>query len=132
VEDPYIRATHQIYNFLRFCELVVRIVPSVKHILLITVPEDTNSNTSNSNQTSSVASKLEEIKESLEERNIHLTITYKTTLHDRQIRLNSGWIIKIGRGLDIYQKSKGNFSIGFLDYELRPTLETTVDIFKKK
>lgn len=46
-------------------------------------------------------------------------------------RLNTGWVIKIGRGLDIY-KSCNKFSIGSWDYDLRPCHETTVDIFHRK
>jgi ATP-dependent Lon protease len=53
--------------------------------------------------------KLDEIRDSLAERDIVLEVTVNSTLHDREIRLNSGWTIKIGRGLDIYQKSKSNF-----------------------
>jgi hypothetical protein len=35
VEDPYIRSNHQVYNFLRFCELMVT-AQSVKKINLLT------------------------------------------------------------------------------------------------
>ena len=35
VEDPYIRNLHQIYNFLRFCELLVT-VGTVRDIKLVT------------------------------------------------------------------------------------------------
>lgn len=36
VEDPYIRSTHQIYNFLRFCELFIAASCKLKKISLIT------------------------------------------------------------------------------------------------
>jgi len=39
VEDPLIRHTHQIYNFLRFCELVVRF-KTCKKITLATSYEN--------------------------------------------------------------------------------------------
>ena len=81
------------------------------------------------NQTESLG-KLTEIKQSLSERNISLDVIVNPNMHDRLIKLNSGWVIKIGRGFDIYQKVKSNFSIGFCDFELRPTLETTIDIMK--
>jgi ATP-dependent Lon protease len=51
-------------------------------------------------------------------------------MHDREIRLDNGWIIKIGRGLDFYQKPNGWFEIGANDLFLRKCLETKVDIFK--
>lgn len=40
-------------------------------------------------------------------------------------------MIKIGRGLDIYSKPANKFSVGYFDLDLRPCLETTVDIFKE-
>lgn len=36
IEDPYIRSSHQIYNLLRFCELLVMSVAPVKRIHLLT------------------------------------------------------------------------------------------------
>ncbi len=35
IEDPYIRVTHQIQNFVRFCEAVIK-APNIKKIRLIT------------------------------------------------------------------------------------------------
>ncbi|KAG8586836.1 hypothetical protein GDO81_005494 [Engystomops pustulosus] len=36
VEDPYIRHTHQLYNFLRFCEMLIKGPSKVKKINLLT------------------------------------------------------------------------------------------------
>ncbi|NXP83433.1 MITD1 protein, partial [Ramphastos sulfuratus] len=36
VEDPYIRQAHQLYNFLRFCEMIVKGPCKVKTIHLLT------------------------------------------------------------------------------------------------
>ena len=44
-------------------------------------------------------------------------------------RLSTGWIIKMGRGLDIYKPSKSKWSPGYYDLDLRPCLETTIDIY---
>ena len=44
-------------------------------------------------------------------------------------RLSNGWIIKIGRGLDMYKATEGKFVIGFCDFDLRRCHETTVDVF---
>ncbi|CAF0789393.1 unnamed protein product [Adineta ricciae] len=60
---------------------------------------------------------------------IDLTINYVTGLHDREIRLNDGWIIKIGRGLDFYKPPECKLSIGYYDLDLRPCHQTTIDIF---
>jgi ATP-dependent Lon protease len=51
-------------------------------------------------------------------------------LHDREIRIDNGWVIKIGRGLDFYQKPGGWFEVGSHDLSLRKCLETKVDIYR--
>lgn len=77
--------------------------------------------------------RLNEIKESLAKRNIELQVKFSTALHDREIRLSNGWIIKIGRGLDYFKppESRDKLCIGFHDYDLRPCHATTIDIFHK-
>jgi hypothetical protein len=59
-----------------------------------------------------------------------LDIKLNPNLRDREIRLNNGWIIKIGRGLDFYQKPGSWFEVGASDLSLRKCLETKVDIYR--
>jgi ATP-dependent Lon protease len=122
VEDPYIRAPHQIANFVRFCETVIRAAPTVRCINVITGYDDKT-------DLAAVREKLEELKQSLLEIDVLLDIQLSDKMHDREIRIDNGWIVKIGRGLDIYQKPDGWFSIGANDLSLRKCLETKVDIF---
>jgi 3-isopropylmalate/(R)-2-methylmalate dehydratase large subunit len=51
-------------------------------------------------------------------------------LFDREIRIDNGWTIKIGRGLDFFQKPDSWFSVGANDISLRRCLETKVNILK--
>ncbi len=122
VTDPYIRATHQIANFIRFCELIVKI-GDTKKIELVTGFDD---------ETQKVESttKLDSLKESLKDHEIQFKYSFDPNIHDREVRIDNGWVIKIGRGFDIYQKPDDWFSIGANDLELRPCLETMVDIYK--
>ena len=76
-------------------------------------------------------SKLEELKQSLLEKDIILSIQINRNIHDREIKIDDAWVIKIGRGLDFYQRPEGWFTIGANDFSLRPCLETKVDIFRK-
>jgi ATP-dependent Lon protease len=62
---------------------------------------------------------------------VELDIDLNPNMHDREIRIDNGWRIKIGRGLDFYQKPQGWYSVGANDLSLRPCLETKVDIFKE-
>ena len=78
-----------------------------------------------------VRDKLEELKQSLLEVDVVLDIQLNEKIHDREVRIDNGWTVKIGRGLDFYQKPDGWFSIGDSDLSLRKCLETKVDIFKQ-
>ena len=74
---------------------------------------------------------LEELKQSLLEIDIVLEIKLDPNMHDREIRIDNGWVIKIGRGLDFYQKPNSWFEVGVNDLSLRKCLETKVDIYKQ-
>jgi ATP-dependent Lon protease len=123
IEDPYIRLQHQIQNFVRFCETVVK-AGSIKKIDLVTGFDDNT-------QLAEIHEKLSDLKQSLLEIDILLEVTLNPNLHDREIRIDNGWIIKIGRGLDFYQRPSNWFEIGTNDLSLRKCLETKVDIFKQ-
>ncbi|XP_014664044.1 PREDICTED: MIT domain-containing protein 1-like [Priapulus caudatus] len=125
VEDPYVRTPNQIYNLLRFCELAVKRCPNLGKVSLIT-GQESDRDTYQQHQ------RLEELAHSLGERGVKLAVQYSATLHDREIRVDNGWIIQIGRGLDIYKPTESKFAIGYCDYDLRKCHETTVDIFHKK
>lgn len=122
IEDPYIRLQHQIQNFVRFCETILK-TASVKKISLITGYDDNT-------LLADAAEKLEELKQSLLELDVELEVKLNPNMHDREIRIDNGWVIKIGRGLDFYQKPGGWFEVGANDLSLRKCLETKVDIFK--
>ncbi|KAM8857356.1 MIT domain-containing protein 1 [Synchiropus picturatus] len=124
VEDPYIRHTHQLYNFLRFCEMLLKASCQVKTVHLLTSQDEADSKQQ--------SSALAEVKESLASHGVTLDLQFSTSIHDREIRFDNGWIIKIGRGLDYFKRPKGRFSVGYCDYDLRPCQETTVDIFHTK
>jgi ATP-dependent Lon protease len=122
VEDPYIRLPHQLQNFVRLCELLVR-TGTIRQIQLVTSYED-------SNQKTDIAEKLSDLSESLRDADIELTLDFNPRLHDREITLDNGWVIKIGRGLDIYQKPQSWFELGANDMSLRRCLETNLDIYR--
>jgi ATP-dependent Lon protease len=124
VEDPYIRMTHQVQNLVRFCEAVVK-AGSVKKIKLITGYDDEA-------KLAEVQEKILELQQSLADADVVLETSFNTTIHDREIRVDNGWVIKIGRGLDFYQKPGGWFEIGATDLSMRKCLETKVDIFRNQ
>lgn len=122
IEDPYIRTFHQCQNLVRLCELAVQKCSALSRISLLT--------TYNSDESNQI-SRLAELKESLASHNISFSFSFSETLHDRQIILSNGWIIKIGRGLDYFKAPEGKFVLGSCDLELRRCLETTIHILHR-
>jgi ATP-dependent Lon protease len=120
IEDPYIRATHQVQNFIRFCEAILK-QPTVKKIQLITSYDDHTN-------VQEMAERLQDVKQSLLELDVELDIKVNENLHDREIRIDNGWTVKIGRGLDFFQRPDSWYSVGVNDLSLRKCLETKVDI----
>ena len=124
IEDPYIRLPHQIANFTRFCELVVK-TGAAEKISLVTGADDQN-------QEVEISEKLDALVDDLKPHGIVLEFKFDARLHDRKIKLDNGWIIKIGRGFDIYQRiERPRSGLGMNDFDLRPCLETSVDIFRE-
>jgi hypothetical protein len=104
IEDPYIRQSYQIDNFRRFCEMVVRRSPTVRRITLITGYDDKTDRTM-------VGDRLKQLKKSLLKHDVLLDLQFGERIHDREVRIDNGWTVKIGRGLDFYQRPEGWYSI---------------------
>ena len=123
IEDPYVRVTHQIHNFVRFCEAIIK-TPTVRKVRLITSYDDDT-------DVKEMSERLSELKQSLLELDIELELKVNEHMHDREIRIDNGWTVKIGRGLDFFQRPDSWFGVGANDLNLRKCLETKVDIFKR-
>lgn len=119
LEEPYIRTTHQLGNLVRFAELLTRIGDCRELTIQAGQPETDE-------QQADVKKALEDLRWSLKEFGIQLEFSFSPTLHDREMRLSNGWVIRSGRGLDLYQKPENWFSVGVNDFAYRPCLETTV------
>lgn len=144
------RDCSQCQNFLRFCELAVKSCENLKRLSLVTGEDKADQ-----------AKWLASLQHDLSSRfRIQLDIVYSSTLHDREIRylhdtvacrldivhnrssfqmyifsinrLDNGWVIKIGRGLDYFKSTEHKFMLGCHDYDLRKCHETTVDIFHRE
>ncbi len=122
IEDPYVRMPHQVTNFVRFCETVIK-AATVRRVTLVTSFDQQT-------DLAALQDKLDELKASLLEYDVTLEVRVNDKLHDREVRLDNGWTVKIGRGLDFYQKPEGWFTVGATDLTLRRCLETKVDVFR--
>lgn len=123
VQDPYIRQKHQISNFLKLAELLVKI-GNCKKLHLITAADDVEQESENKYA-------FDQIADSLYEHDIELSYEFSPTIHDRQITTSNGWRIVMGRGLDYFQSLAGNYyQIGTNDQSLRLCLETGIDFIR--
>jgi ATP-dependent Lon protease len=123
LEDPYIRQKHQISNFVRFCELLVKI-GDCKKLTLVTYADDEVQRQDN-------LLIFQLLSDNLFENGIEFRVEFDKNLHDRELKISNGWNIKMGRGLDYFQSLSGNYlQIGVSDLDLRSCLETNFDFYK--
>lgn len=116
--DPYIRYDYQIHNFVNFCESLIPSEGGVK-VELVTSAGSPEAEVE-------LSVKLDEVQGSLEQDRITLAYRFDNSLHDRWIESDTGWRINLGRGLDMFQKPEGRFSLGFVDHTKRACKATTV------
>ena len=122
VEDPYIRRDHQLRNLIQLCELCVQ-VGTIKKIILITGID-------HEYQQKEVEPKFKLLAESLADAGVEFVWRFDDKIHDRELRTDTGWSIRIGRGLDIYQRTDTWIQIGATNLSVRPCMETKVSIIK--
>lgn len=96
IEDPYIRTSWQIRNFIEFVTMLIdtRPVDDLK-LKLITDEED--------DKIPELIDKLDDIKDDLSSYGIEFEYKFQM-FHDRCIKTDTGWSIMLGRGLDIFEK----------------------------
>lgn len=122
VVDPYLRYQYQIRNFYNFCECVAPTQGKLK-IHLITGADSND-------QEVSLSGEYQEITKSLEQERVELTFDFDQNQHDRSIKIDTGWRISLGRGLDIFKKPEGKFTLGFVDQTKRECKATTITYTK--
>jgi ATP-dependent Lon protease len=123
VVDPYIRYDYQIHNFINFCE---GLVPPAQGNLQLTLATGSDSN----EEEMMLSAKFEELKSSLQQDRIDFIYSFDRSLHDRWVEADTGWRIFLGRGLDIFQKPGGKFTLGFIDQTKRRCKATTLSYIK--
>ncbi len=123
VEDPFIRSTWQIKNFLELVTMLVntRPVDDLKIVLHTNDDED---------KIPEQIDRMEEIKDDLASFGIEFEYKFQD-FHDRCIKTDTGWTITLGRGLDIFEKYP-LFSIANNRQDVRKCKDFRVTYSKKK
>lgn len=112
VVDPYIRLSYQIRNFMEFARVIAD-NKGKKEVLLHLVTNNHEEYLSNSEDA------FTEIQDTLQPLGIFFTYEFAENIHDRYIKTDNGWKIVLGRGLDIFQKTRGHFDIAELRQKQR-------------
>lgn len=120
--DPFIRLNYQIDNLLSFCQIFKKSSKSIKFHLITGYSEE--------NQKKMNSKIFKEISENLEIQNIKFTYEFNNKEHDRKIETDNGWIINLGRGLDIFLKPDSWYGMDKLDYTQRKCRATNISYLK--
>jgi len=124
VRDPYIRLPYQLRNFLEMCRLIAETKSEDEEVtihLITCNDEDFLEN---------AKAAFTEMIDSLADLGIALTYEFSDVQHDRNIEMNNGWKIILGRGLDIWQKTNGRYDIAEYYQEKRLCKEFEVTVLR--
>ena len=122
VEDPYIRASWQIKNFMEFVLMLIntRPVDDLKLNLVTNEEEE---------KIPDLIDRLDDIKDDLASYGIEFEYKLRD-FHDRCIKTDTGWTITLGRGLDMFEKYN-TFSIASSRQDMRKCKEFMVTFMKE-
>jgi ATP-dependent Lon protease len=123
VEDPYIRTSWQVKNFVDFCTMLIE-TRSVEELKLHLVTNEEEA------KTPELIDRFDDIKDDLALTGIEFDYKIRD-FHDRTIKTDTGWTIMMGRGLDIYEKYSP-YSVAANKQELRKCKEFMVTYLKNK
>ena len=112
LQDPWIRLPYQFNNLLEFCVMLGNNKEDEKEIKLEVVSWNTEEYLNQSREY------FEELVSSVKGLGVNLSYRLEKN-HDRFIEANNGNKIIMGRGLDIFEKREGRFSIGDVDQSWR-------------
>lgn len=123
--DPYIRLPYQLRNFMEFAKLVSMKKDNNEEVILHLITNNNEEYIENSRGA------FQSIAESLEGLGIIFTYEFVENTHDRFIKLDNGWKIVLGRGLDIYQRTNGWYDIAEYYQEKRLCKGCEITFIKK-
>ena len=110
-------------NFMNFCESI----PTPKGQIELTLVTAAGSKEAELD----LSMKFAEIKTDLEKHQLNLSYSLVNNIHDRWIESDTGWKIILSRGLDIFDKPDGRFTLGAIDQTKRSCKGTTITYIKK-
>lgn len=124
--DPYIRYHHQMKNMMELISLIVSYKP---------IDEVIEFKLTTSNTPEYIAEATERfygIKANLSTVGVDFDFEFDDSIHDRFIFIDDTWVISLGRGLDIWNKTGGSFDIAEANQLYRSCKSFTMMISSKE
>ena len=109
LQDPYIRASHQLRNLAEFMETVYNCTERSEEVRVHLVTGRAATNPSHPDAEDQQIDGLRSIANAYRSLGITFTYEFKDDIHDRSITTDTGWVIDIGKGLDIYERFDTNW-----------------------
>lgn len=122
--DPYIRMPYQVRNLMEFIRLVLSKKSSDQSISIHLKTFNTDE------KIPEMIDTFDDLSDTLIDMDINFTYGFDESIHDRSINLDNGWIISLGRGLDIWQRTGGMLDFAEYHQEKRLCKETNIHIYK--
>ena len=119
--DPYIMRNHQFRNLSELLGLVRNKAGSSEVTFKLVTKRDTGNETWQQNSLSEFHQRYADI-------GIRFDWKFDDRLHDRSMRINTGWRVTLGRGLDIYRFAdiNGNFNPAVAEQALRSVYQFSI------
>ena len=121
--DPYIRMSYQIYNFIDFVQLCREVCEDPENLSI------TLSTQNDDEHIPEMIDTFDDLQGELASVGIDFTYNFDAA-HDRFIKLDNGWRIQLGRGLDIFEKFN-QYSLALASQEERRCKPFSVTYIKE-
>ena len=118
VVDPFIRYPYQVSNFMEFVQCARKNSDTPEELVIHLSTQNVE------DKIPEMVDIFDDIKDDLAAHGIEFTYDFNAD-HDRIIDLDNGWMITLGRGLDIYEKV-GRYSLDALDQNERRCKEFNI------
>ncbi|WP_313262849.1 BREX system Lon protease-like protein BrxL [Sphingobacterium multivorum] len=122
IVDPYIRYPYQVRNLMELVRLILSKRTDEETIAIHLKTFNTD------DKIPDMIDTFDELKDSLSDMEIDFSYEFAENIHDRSITLDNGWVISLGRGLDIWQRTGGMLDFAEYYQEKRLCKEFTMYI----
>lgn len=125
IVDPYVRLPYQVRNLMELITLILSKRPGEDLLKIHLKTFNTD------DKIPEMIDTFDDLKETLESMEVDFTYEFDENIHDRSITLDNGWVIALGRGLDIWQRTGGMLDFAEYYQEKRLCKEFTLYVVGK-